>query len=50
VWEFQVMDWHIQEGLSAMESVNNVHAVSLYQVVSIFDVIPMLFYLMQKIL
>ena len=31
-----------------MESINNVHAVSLYQVVSIFDEILMLFYLMQK--
>jgi hypothetical protein len=50
VWEFQVMDWHFQEGLSSIESINNVHAVSLYQVVSIFDVILMLFYLMQKFL
>ena len=33
-----------------MEPINNVHAVSLYQVVSIFDVILVLFYLMQKIL
>jgi hypothetical protein len=50
VWEIQVMDWRFQEGLSSMESINNVRAVSLYQVVSRFDVILMLFHLMPKIL
>jgi hypothetical protein len=50
LWEFQVMDWHSQEGLSFMEPINNVHAVSLYPVVPIFDVILMLLYLMKKIL
>ena len=33
-----------------MESINNVRTVSLNQVVSVFDVILMFFYLMQKFL